>query len=73
MLAGLALLGAITANVTNAVMDTAHREAAILTFLVTSSGMAFLGLGSAFWGVVIGSLAHWIWQPKAAKAAADGR
>ncbi len=65
VLAGLALLGAITANVTNAVMDAAHREAAILTFLVTSSGMAFLGLGSAFWGVVIGSLAHWIWRPRA--------
>ncbi|TDP86104.1 benzoate membrane transport protein [Aquabacterium commune] len=65
VLAGLALLGAITANITHAVMDTEHREAAILTFLVTSSGMAFLGLGSAFWGVVIGSLAHWIWQPRA--------
>lgn len=65
VLAGLALLGAITANVTNAVMDTEHREAAILTFLVTSSGMAFMGLGSAFWGVVIGSLAHWIWRPHA--------
>lgn len=64
VLAGLALLGAITANVTNAVMDTEHREAAILTFLVTSSGMAFMGLGSAFWGVAIGSLAHALWQAK---------
>lgn len=64
VLAGLALLGAITANITNAVMDTEHREAAILTFLVTSSGMAFMGLGSAFWGVVIGSLAHALWQAK---------
>lgn len=66
VLAGLALLGAITANITNAVMDVEHREAAILTFLVTSSGMAFLGLGSAFWGVVIGSLAHGLWQPSKA-------
>jgi len=65
VLAGLALLGAITANITNAVMDSEHREAAILTFLVTSSGMAFMGLGSAFWGVVVGSLAHMLWRAKA--------
>lgn len=69
VLAGLALLGAIAANVSAAVQDLAHREAAVLTFLVTSSGMAFMGLGSAFWGVVIGCIAHAIWQPRATPAA----
>jgi benzoate membrane transport protein len=58
VLAGLALIGAITANVLGAASDPEHREAAIITFLVTASGMSFLGLGSAFWGVVIGCAAH---------------
>jgi benzoate membrane transport protein len=58
VLAGLALIGAITANVLGAASDPEHREAAIITFLVTASGMSFLGLGAAFWGVVIGCLAH---------------
>ena len=57
-LAGLALLGAITANL-GGIMDAEdHREAAIITFLATASGMTFLGLGSAFWGIVIGLLAY---------------
>lgn len=70
VLAGLALTGAITSNVLGAVTDEPHREAAILTFLATASGVSFLGLGSAFWGVVLGSLACWVnhrrTQPKPA-------
>ncbi|MFN3887025.1 MAG: benzoate/H(+) symporter BenE family transporter [Aquabacterium sp.] len=57
VLAGLALTGAITSNVLGAVTDEAHREPAILTFLATASGVSFLGLGSAFWGVLVGALA----------------
>lgn len=57
VLAGLALMGAITSNVMGAVKDEAHREAAMLTFLATASGVSFMGLGSAFWGVTLGSLA----------------
>ncbi len=40
--------------------DTNHREAAVITFLATASGMTFWGLGAAFWGVVIGLLAAWL-------------
>src|SRR3954469_4239472 len=58
VLAGLALLGAIAANVTTVVREEDHREAAVITFLATASGMSFLGLGSAFWGVVIGGFAY---------------
>jgi benzoate membrane transport protein len=58
VLAGLALIGAITANVQGAASDPEHREAAIVTFLVTASGMSLWGLGAAFWGVVIGGCAH---------------
>jgi len=35
-----------------------HREASVITFLATASGMSFLGLGSAFWGVIIGGFAY---------------
>ena len=64
ILAGLALLGAIGSNMTVAIQDEINREAAIITFLATASGMTFLGLGSAFWGVAIGMLAVWILRPK---------
>jgi len=58
--AGLALIGAITVNLMGAVKDEKHRDAAMITFLATASGLTFLGLGSAFWGVVIGVIAHLI-------------
>ncbi|SAK89236.1 benzoate transporter [Caballeronia hypogeia] len=58
VLAGLALLGAITANVAGLIHDEEHREASIITFVSTASGMSFMGLGSAFWGIVFGTLAY---------------
>jgi benzoate membrane transport protein len=58
VLAGLALIGAIAANITTVVREEDHREASVITFLATASGMSFLGLGSAFWGVVIGGFAY---------------
>lgn len=58
VLAGLALLGATLSNLIALVQDEQHREASFITFVATASGMSFLGLGSAFWGIVIGSLAH---------------
>jgi len=39
------------------VRDESHREAALITFLVTLSGVTLAGVGSAFWGVVAGALA----------------
>jgi len=55
--AGLALLGTIVGGLAVALKDEAHRDAAGLTFLVTLSGITLLGIGSAFWGVLAGSLA----------------
>ncbi len=55
--AGLALLGTIAGGLAAALKDEQHRDAAILTFLVTLSGLTLLGVGSAFWGVVAGSAA----------------
>ncbi len=58
LLAGLALLGAIVSNLMSTLEEPQHREASAITFLATASGMSFLGLGSAFWGIVIGSVAY---------------
>ena len=55
--AGLALLGSIGGGLAVAVKDDTHREAALITFLITLSGVALFGVGSAFWGVVAGALA----------------
>jgi benzoate membrane transport protein len=56
-LAGLALLGTIGGALSTALHEERHRDAAMLTFLVSLSGVSLLGIGSAFWGVVAGSAA----------------
>jgi benzoate membrane transport protein len=67
-IAGLALLGTIGAGLAAAVKDESHREAALITFLVTLSGVVVVGIGSAFWGVVAGALALFVQQYGQAKA-----
>ncbi|MBU2177956.1 MAG: benzoate/H(+) symporter BenE family transporter [Gammaproteobacteria bacterium] len=52
--AGLALLGTIAANLATATIDVQHRDAAILTLLITASGVSFFGIASAFWGLIAG-------------------
>lgn len=56
-IAGLALLGTIGKGLAVALADEKDREAALITFLVTASGMALFGIGSAFWGLAAGGLA----------------
>ncbi|KJD18126.1 benzoate transporter [Vreelandella aquamarina] len=58
VLAGLALMGAISSNISAFAAEKSHLEASVLTFVATASGVSFLGLGSAFWGVVVGGLAY---------------
>ncbi|RUR43622.1 benzoate transporter BenE [Vreelandella populi] len=58
VLAGLALIGAITSNISAFAAEKSHLEASVITFVATASGISFLGLGSAFWGVIIGALAY---------------
>lgn len=70
VLAGLALIGAITANLMGAMNEADHREASVITFLATASGMTLFGLGSAFWGVVIGSFAYLVFNRLLQKPAA---
>lgn len=57
-LAGLALFGAIGGALAGAMGVPEDREAALITFLVTVSGMSFLGLSAAFWGLIFGLAAH---------------
>lgn len=61
-IAGLALLGTIGSGLAAALQDEAHREAALITFLVTLSGVTVAGVGSAFWGVAAGSAALFVQQ-----------
>ena len=55
-LAGIALLGTIGSSLTAALKDEAQREPALVTFLVTASGVSIVGIGSAFWGLLAGGL-----------------
>ncbi|MEJ2801319.1 benzoate/H(+) symporter BenE family transporter [Comamonadaceae bacterium PP-2] len=64
-IAGLALLGTIGNGLSVALGEPSHREAALITFLVTLSGVTIAGIGSAFWGVAAGVLALWILHRRA--------
>lgn len=53
-IAGIALLGTISHNITLAFSEPEHREAALITFLMSASGIQFLNIGAAFWGLLLG-------------------
>ena len=57
-LAGLALLGTISGSLYQALNNDAERDAAIVTFLMTASGATIVGIGSAFWGLVLGGVCY---------------
>lgn len=53
-LAGLALLGTLVSSLTTSLSEEKFRDASMITFIVTASGMSFWGLGSALWGLLFG-------------------
>ena len=55
-IAGIALLGTIGNGLAQATASERDREPALVTFLVTASGLSLAGIGSAFWGLVAGAL-----------------
>ena len=59
-LAGLALIGAIVVNIRLLCAESKYIEPAVICFMVTASNMSIVGMGSAFWGIVLGMLAYWI-------------
>ncbi len=54
--AGLALLGALVTSISTALADPDARLVAIGTFLVVASGVVIAGIGSAFWGLLVGGV-----------------
>jgi len=56
-IAGLALLGTIGNGLAAALKEEATRDAAVITFVATASGVTLFSIGSAFWGLVAGLLA----------------
>lgn len=59
LLAGLALLQPIL-KFTSAMLASDDAQAGLLTFMFTASGVSLFGIGSAFWGVVIGIAVHFL-------------
>ncbi len=64
VIAGLALLGTIGNGLAAALADEGQREPAIITFLVTASGLTLFGIGPAFWGLVAGVGALFVLRPR---------
>ncbi|PWQ93379.1 benzoate/H(+) symporter BenE family transporter [Leucothrix arctica] len=60
-IAGIALFGTIANGLVTALSVDSEREAALITFLVTASGIVLGGIGSAFWGLIAGLLVRWIY------------
>lgn len=62
--AGIALFGTIANSLASALAVERDREAALVTFLVTASGVSLAGIGSAFWGLVAGALCLLVLRPR---------
>jgi benzoate membrane transport protein len=65
ILAGLALLPVITNSLTEALQQPGFRDSAIVTFLVTASGVTALSVGAPFWGLLAGLAIHRISETRA--------
>ncbi|MBF5045182.1 benzoate/H(+) symporter BenE family transporter [Aggregicoccus sp. 17bor-14] len=72
-IAGLALVGTIGNGLAIAAKDERERESAIVTFLVTASGLSLWGVGAAFWGLVAGLLVRTVMHAGAAVPSPPGR
>lgn len=57
-LAGLALFPTIAGALAGAMAQPEERDAALVTFIVSASGLSMFGLGAAFWGLLFGLAAH---------------
>lgn len=66
--AGLALLGSFGSSLQAALVREEERLPAVATFLIAASGASFLGIGSAFWGLVAGLVLLFVTKTRAAPA-----
>ena len=67
--AGLALLGTLAGAVSAALADPEDRIAPAVTFLMAASGLAFAGIGSAFWALAAGLVVRLVLKPRSPGAA----
>ena len=66
-IAGIALLGTLGGSLATALHEEDEREAALVTFLVTASGLALFGIGAAFWGLLAGVVVRLVLKPRTAR------
>ena len=66
VVAGVALLGSFQGSLAGAVADEEGRDAAVVTFLATASGMTLFGIGAAFWGLLLGVATHLVLRTRRA-------
>ncbi|EJL42742.1 membrane protein [Brevibacillus agri] len=60
VIAGLALFASLSSSLAQAMSDIKERECALVTFLVTISGISIGGIGAAFWGLIAGVITNLI-------------
>jgi benzoate membrane transport protein len=73
VIAGLALFASLSSSLASAMSDVSQRESALITFLVTISGISIAGIGAAFWGLVAGVIANLLLSGDVRKWRALGR
>ncbi len=61
-IAGTELFGTIGNSLAMALKDEGEREPALITFLVTASGLSLFGIGAAFWGLLAGAATSLLWR-----------
>lgn len=61
--AGLALLSTIGNSLSAALSDSRGREAALITFMMTVSGVSFFGIGAPFWALLMGLAVNHLFNP----------
>lgn len=62
-IAGLALLSTIGSSLSASLARAEGRDAALITFMMTVSGVSFLGIGAAFWALLIGLVVNHLLRP----------
>jgi benzoate membrane transport protein len=70
--AGLALLGAFITGLIGAFEAPETRLTAAATLIVVASGVVVAGIGSAFWGLVVGAIVMLVTRPRRPRVAEVG-
>lgn len=60
VIAGVALFASISSSLSSAMSENSQKESALITFLVSISGITIGGIGAAFWGLVAGIITNFI-------------